>query len=159
VDRRRRVGERFLQQCAAFREGPSREVVVAERQQVEGDEAGGRLLGQQVHAARCGVDALLEGVEVEGVAGGVGHNDLAVDHGALGKVRLDRGDDLGEVAGHRPLVPAADLHIVAVAEDDRAEPVPLGFVHLTCGDAADRLGQHRRDGRHDRELHARKSAA
>ena len=34
-------------------------------------------------------------------------------------------DELGEVAGQRPLVAAAQLHLVAVAEDDAAEAVPL----------------------------------
>ena len=46
------------------------------------------------------------------------------------EVRQHRLDDLGEVAGHRPFVAAADLHLVAVAEDDRPESVPLGLVEL-----------------------------
>ena len=44
------------------------EVVVAEREQVEGDEAGRRLPASSVHPARRGVDALLQRLEVEGVA-------------------------------------------------------------------------------------------
>ena len=47
---------------------------------------------------------------------------------ALRQVGLDRLDHLGEVAGHRLLVARADLDLVAVAEDDRAEAVPLRFV-------------------------------
>ena len=43
----------------------------------------------------------------------------------LRQVGLDRLDDLGEVTGHRLLVAGADLHLVAVAEDYRAEAVPL----------------------------------
>ena len=59
---------------------------------------------------------------------------LALPIGALGEARPHRFDDLGEVAGHRPLLAAADLDLVAVAEDDRAEPVPLGLVELPRGD-------------------------
>ena len=39
-----------------------------------------------------------------------------------------RGHDLGEVAGHRALVAAAELDLVAVAEHDAAEAVPLRLV-------------------------------
>src|SRR3712207_8858173 len=63
------------------------EVVVAEGEQVEGDEARGGLLGEQGHPADRGVDALLERLEVEGVAGGVHDHDLPVDHRALGEDR------------------------------------------------------------------------
>src|SRR3712207_7850397 len=52
-------------------------------------------------------------------------SDLAVDHAPLGQPFLDRADHLGEVAGQRPLVAAAQLHLVAVPEDDAAEAVPL----------------------------------
>ena len=60
-----------------------------------------------------------------------GDDDLAVDDALLGQVRLDRLDDLGEVAGQRPLVAAAELDLVAVAEDDAAEAVPLGLVETS----------------------------
>ena len=51
----------------------------------------------------------------------------------VGEHRLD---DLREVSGHRLLVAAADLDLVAVAEDDRAEAVPLGLVELAGRDVA-----------------------
>ena len=45
-----------------------------------------------------------------------------------GSSALERLDQLREVAGHRPLVAAADLDLVAVAEDDAPEAVPLRLV-------------------------------
>ena len=57
-----------------------------------------------------------------------GDDDLAVEDAALGQLGLHRLDELGEVAGHRPLVAAAELDLVAVAEDDAAEAVPLRLV-------------------------------
>src|SRR6185436_2060445 len=42
----------------------------------------------------------------------------------------------------------------AVAEDDRAEPVPLGLVgERALRDLLDRLREHRGDGRHDGQTH------
>ena len=63
-----------------------------------------------------------------------GDHDLAVDDRARREVAPDRLDDLGEVARHRPLLAAADLDLVAVAEHDRAEAVPLGLVELARRD-------------------------
>ena len=45
-----------------------------------------------------------------------------------GSSARERLDQLREVAGHRLLVAAADLDLVAVAEDQRPEPVPLRLV-------------------------------
>ena len=54
-------------------------------------------------------------------------DDLAVDDAALGQRGGERGDELGEVAVHRLLVAALQQDLVAVAEDQRAEAVPLGL--------------------------------
>jgi hypothetical protein len=98
------------------------------------------------------VDAQQQRVEVQPSAGGVGDHDLGVDDAAGRQVR---GDQLGEVAGHGPLVAAAQLHLVAVAEHDGAEPVPFGLeAGGPVGQLADRLGQHRRHRRHHRKVHA-----
>ena len=117
-------------------------VVVAERQEVEGDEAGRRLAGQPLDPAGRRVDALLQHLELEPVADD--DHDLAVDDAPFGQVGLDRLDDLGEVAGHRLLVARADLDLVAVAEDDRAEAVPLRFERQRavgiCGTALASIG-------------------
>jgi hypothetical protein len=65
--------------------------------------------------------------EVEPPTRWVGHHDLGVDDAAGGQLPLDGVDELGEVAGQRALVAAAQFHLVAVAEHDGAEPVPFGF--------------------------------
>ena len=75
-----------------------------------------------------------------------------------GNAVAQRLDQLGEVAGQRPVVAAAELDLVAVAEHDAAEAVPLRLVEHgpTVGnlvDAVHRLRQHRLHGRHDRQLH------
>jgi hypothetical protein len=57
-----------------------------------------------------------------------GDDDFAVNHTALGRLALDRGDQFGKVAGHRPLVSAAQLNLVAVAEACRPESSPFGLI-------------------------------
>ena len=153
VDRRRRVGERRLEPPTPLGERPRREVIVVLGEQVEDDEAGRRLLGQQPDPAGRGVQAQLQRLEVQGAALRVDEHDLAVDDAALGQVRADRLDDLGEVPRHRPLVAAADLDLVAVPEDDRTEPVPLRLVELPRRYAGADLGQHRLDRRHHGKVH------
>jgi hypothetical protein len=99
------------------------------------------------------VDALQQRLEVELVAGR--DDDLRVHHAALRQLLLHRGHDLGEVAGHRPLVAAAQLDLVAVAEDDAAEAVPLRLVEEAGagGHVLHRLGQHRGHRRHHGQVH------
>ena len=100
------------------------------------------------------VDAQLQRLEVQPGARAVRDHDLPVDHAALRQLGPDPGHQLGEVAGHRPLVAAADLHLVAVPEHDRPEAVPLRLEHVVAvRDRLDRLGQHRRHGRVDRKVH------
>ena len=106
-------------------------VVVAEGQQVERDEGRRRLLGEHAHPRVGRVDALLQRLEIQAVVGG--DDDLAVDHAALRQLCLDRLDQFGEVPGHRPLVAAAELHLVAVAKTYRPEAVPLGLVDAPGG--------------------------
>ncbi len=78
------------------------QVPVAEREQVERDEARRSLLRELLHARRGGVDALLQRVEVE--PGRAGNDELAVEDASLGKLRRAPLDDLGEVAlSGRPL--------------------------------------------------------
>ena len=72
------------------------------------------------------MEALLQGVEVEPVLGD--DHDLAVDHAPLGQRALQQVDQLGEVAGERPVVARPELELVAVAEHDAAEAVPLRLV-------------------------------
>ncbi len=153
VDRRFRRGQRLLQPGSALGERVLGQVLVAQRQQVERDEAGRGLDGQQVHPAGRRVDALLQHLELQRVALPVQHHDLAVDHRPLREVGQHGLHQLREVAGHRALVAAADLHLGAVPEDDRAEAVPLRLVELAGGDGGLGLGQHRLDRRHHGQVH------
>ena len=97
------------------------------------------------------MNSLLERVEVEAVA--PDDDDLPVDDAALGQVGRHGGNDLWEVSSHRPLVAAAELDLVAVAEHDRAEAVPLGLDEPDVRDRRHGLGEHRRDGWHHGQAH------
>src|SRR6476661_7818124 len=91
------------------------------------------------------MDALQERVEVEAEVTG-GDDDLAVDDATLGQGGAQRVEQLGEVAGERALVAAGQLEVVAVAEHDATEAVPLRLVQptLALGDLVGQLGEHRR---------------
>ena len=129
-------------------ERPAGQVLASQGEQVEGDEMGGRLLSQQVDPGLGGVDALQQRLEVQPLSRAVRDDDLAVDDAPLREFGLDGGHQFREVTGHRPLVPAADLDLIPVAEHDRAEAVPLGLeTERPVGYLPDGLGQHRRDRR------------
>ena len=74
----------------------------------------------------------------------------------VGQRGQQRVEQLGEVAGERPLVAAGQLDVVAVAEHDAAEPVPLRLEQpaVAVGDRAGQLGQHRLERRGEGEDHA-----
>jgi hypothetical protein len=80
---------------------------------------------------------------------------LAVDHRPLRQLRAGLRDHLREVPGERLAAPARQLHLVAVAEDDAAEAVPLRLVRHALGgrQLGNALGEHRLDRRVDREIH------
>ena len=125
------------------RSGSVAEVAVADGEQIEGQDVGRRLGGQPVDAGGGRVDALLQGVEVEAL--GSGHGQFGVDHAALGQARLQRRDQLGEVPGEGALVAAVEHDLVAVAEHDATEPVPLRLVEPAVAERelVGGLGQHR----------------
>jgi hypothetical protein len=100
------------------------------------------------------VDPLQQCLEVEPAAILAGNHDLPVDHAPARELLGDRSHELREITGHRPLVTAAELHLAAVGEDDRAESVPLRLEAVRAvGNLFDRLGQHGRDRRVDRKVH------
>ena len=155
MDRRLHPAEGILEGGPAAGERLTHVVDLVQGEQVEGDQPGRGLVGEQGDPAGRGVDAQQQGVEVEPPAVGVGDDDLGVDHTAGRQFGPHRFDDLGEVAGQGPLPAAAQLHLVAVAEHDRAEPVPLGLeAPGPIGQPGDRLSQHRRHRRHHRKIHA-----
>src|SRR3990172_439996 len=71
------------------------------------------------------MDAQQERLEVEAVR--PRDDDLPVDDAAVREVCLEGGRELREVAVERLQVAALDERLIAVAEDDRTETVPLGL--------------------------------
>ena len=145
------VGEHGFELRSAGAERSVTEIVVAEGEQIERHERSRRLLGQHPHPGLGGVDQ--ERLEVE--AFGRDDDDLAVDHAPRGQLSANRVQELGEVAGQGSLVATAQLHLVAVAEDDAPEAVPFGLEDepVALGKSRCRLRQHGLDGGHDREVH------
>jgi hypothetical protein len=87
------------------------------------------------------VDPLQQRLEVDPGAVAVGNHDLPVDHAPFRQLPDNLADKLGEVPRHRPLVAAADLHLVTVTESDGPEPVPFRLVAVgAIGYRLDRLG-------------------
>ena len=84
-----------------------------------------------------------------------GDHDLAVEHAALGQLRPERLEQLGEVTVERLFVAALDEDLVAVAEDERAKAVPLGLEDpaFAGGQLVDAFGEHRQDRWIDRKMH------
>ncbi len=149
------AGADLVEEPPSLAEGLAAEVPVVEGQQVEGHEVRGRRLGQHRHAGLGRVDALAEQIEVETL--GPGHDQLAVDDAAVGKVCPQRCRHLGEVPGERLLVAAPELDLVAVAEHDAAKSVPLRLEHegavVAVWQGMDGLGQHRLHGWHHGQIH------
>ena len=135
------------------------ERAVVEREQVERDERSRRLGGQPVDPRLGRVDALQQRVEVEPVTARVGDDDLAVDDAALGQRVAERIEELGEVAAERTQLAGDQLQLVAVAEHDAAEAVPLRLEQpaVAVGDRPCQLRQHRLDRRLDRQVHVGQS--
>ena len=124
------AAQRLLHRRAPLAERPIDVRLVAQGEQVEGDESRRRLLGQHVDPALCWVDPLLEDLELQPVTPRritERHEHLTVEHAPLGQLPLDRLHQLGEVARQGLGVAAGQLHLVAVAEHDAAKPVPLGL--------------------------------
>jgi len=116
------LGDEALQARAPLTLGQDEQNLVVDAEQVEGDEAARRALGQHRDTAGGRVDALAQQVELLAAAL-VEDDDLAVQDVAPGRER-----QLGEVARQRLAVARLDLRRVAVDEDDRAEAVPLGLI-------------------------------
>src|SRR5258706_14373507 len=99
------------------------------------------------------MESHLQRLELQGFADR--DDDLAVEHAALGELRLERIDQLGEIAIERLLIPALDEDLVAVTEEQRAKAGPLGFEDPAFAgwQLADTLGEHLKDARIYSEVH------
>ena len=145
------IQPQLLEQCAPLQVWQPGDVGAIQVQNVEHDERSRRLLREHSHAGIGWMNPLLQGLEIQAVIGG--DDDLTVDHATARQLGRDGRDQFGEVARHRPLVSAAQLHLVAVAEANRPEPIPFGLVRGAGWDRGNRFRQHRRDRRHDGQLH------
>ncbi len=139
--------------------GTRAEVLVAQRQQVPRDVRRRHFRRQHAHSRLGGVDAQQQLLEVESSV--VRDHDLAVEHAAIRELRLERLGQLGEVAVERLEVAALRVDLVAVAEDQGPEAVPLRLVQpaLALGQGVARLREHRLERRFEGESHARHDSA
>src|SRR5262245_27529170 len=93
----------------------------------------------------------LKRIEVESV--GRRDHDLAVHDAVRWKVGEQMVVQLGKIAIERAQVAALDEHVVVTAKDDGPKPVPFRLVEkaFTMRELVGKLGEHRLDGRSDRE--------
>ena len=67
----------------------------------------------------------LQFLEVEPIV--LGDNDFAVENASSGQLRIQWLEQLGKVSIQRFRIAALNKDFVPIAEDQRAEPVPLRF--------------------------------
>jgi len=153
VDGRGCGGEQRFKLGAALFEGLAAQVAPAFAEKVEEDNRGWRLLGEKLHPRGRGMDAELEGVEIEMAV--VRNNELAVENALAGKLGAQRVQELRKIAVEGFLVAALDEDFVAVFEDEGAEAIPLGLEEPVTGggDLIDAFGEHGEDGRINRQVH------
>ncbi len=122
-------------------------------EQIEHDVERRRLRRELPDAALGRMDALEQRVERDRGAGR--HDELAVEHEATRVEGPEVLDHLGEVALQRLARLRLQLDVVAVAEGETAEAVPLGLVLPLAGDRQRGHGArlHRRERRMDRKRH------
>jgi len=152
MDRRveQEAGERKLQALAAVTERHTGQVLVAEGEDVEADQLGRRLPRESNDTGVGWMDALGQARPVESLRAGRACADyeLGVDGASFGQMHTDGFDHLREVAGQRFGASTGQLDLVAVAQNDAPEAIPLGFVGksprdgVRGGHVGDGLGQH-----------------
>src|SRR5690625_4357139 len=98
--------QRFLQQR-----------IITQSEAVKRDKHRRSLPRQLIDARLRGVDALLEGREIQHAIL-ILDDDLSVEHAALRQRRAQRRDELGKVPLDWFRVPRADLNLIAVSENN-----------------------------------------
>ena len=131
VNGRGGVGEQFLQAAAAILKGLVAEIAIAFAEEIEEDHGGGDLAGKQFDARGGGMEAQLEGVEIQ--AGVPDDDDLAIEHGPGGEGSQKGRDEFREISIERLLFAALDENLVVIAEDECAEAVPFGLEDPVAG--------------------------
>src|ERR1700736_3027951 len=92
-------------------------------QQVEKEFRCRTLPGKQFHPRGSWMNPKLQFLEVEPIV--LRDNDFAVENASSGQLRIQRLEQLGKVSIQRFCIAALNKSFVPVAEDQRAEPVPL----------------------------------
>src|SRR3954466_8600324 len=95
--------------------------------QVERHECRRRFLRELRGASRGTMKAERQRVEMESACRR--DHDLTVDHATVRQALEQHRVELWKIAVERPQIAALDVNLGAAAEDNRAEPVPLGLVH------------------------------
>lgn len=146
VEGRGGVGEEVGELLAAVGQGLAGEVLAIEGEEIEEDDGGGGLLGEELDARGGGMDAKLEGVEIE--AAGGGDDDFSVEDALVGELGGEDGEELGEVTVEGLAFAALKEEVLAVFEEDGAEAVPLGLEEpvIAGGQGFDAFGEHGLDG-------------
>lgn len=129
------------------------QVVVTGAQHVQCDVRRGRLATQARDTGGRGVQAGQQLGEVE--IRRAEDDELTVEHELRAGDGAQRVDDLREVPRERPLVAAAQVDVVTVAERETAEAVPLRLEEpvVALGQRATQHREHRRDRRCDGQGH------
>src|SRR6266550_5254871 len=143
----------FFEAGASLFERHLAQIFIADREEVPHDVRGRRLFGEKLHARRRRMNAQQQGFKIETCRSG--DHDLAVDDASLRQGSSERREQLRKIAVHRLLVAALKKHLVAVAKDERAEPVPLRLEEPSViqRQSIRRGGQHRRERRLKWKVH------
>ena len=156
VERRRGVREDALEPRAALGERRVAQVAVALREQIEEDDRGRDLAREQLRRATRPDGGAAAAPRSRGAPSrAMTISPSSTQRG--GSCACSGAKQLGEVAVERLLVAALDEDLVAVAEHERAKPVPLRLEDPVAGvrQRADPQGEHGRDGEGDRWQHDR----
>lgn len=153
VEGRHGVLEGRLQLLSTLLEGDGAQIAVVDSEEIEEDDGRRRLLGQELDAGSGGVDAELEGIEVEAPL--PRDDQFAVEHAARRKLSAQRFEHLGEVAIEGLLFPALHEYFVAVAKYQNAKTIPLGLEDpvAVLGHSINSLGEHGKERRLDGQVH------
>src|ERR1700680_3186286 len=123
MNRRHRLAQQRLQLFAPLLERFAPPIAASFAQQVEKDDRCWTLPGKQFHPRGSGMNPKLQFLEAEPIA--LCDNDFAVENASSGQLRIQRLEQLGKVSIQRFRIAALNKDFVPVAEDQRAESVPL----------------------------------